>query len=218
MVATLHVAVTPSDAGGDSHRIGESWQFDGRIDQIDRASGDSNQSAAVVWIRLANNQPVRVVVPTIAVCADHGTPHLCVQGECELIVKGTGANHGRRVCWATGRDHGVFHGDRSAPGTIAMRGAMRTVTYECVPELAESGGTVSVQVPEFAPALCDPQFVYGHVLNRHGSNVPVSVLFVERLPGSDLQNNGMILAKMEFNGSILKMVSRIRVRGMANGT
>ena len=99
---------------------------------------------------------LRVVVPTIAVCADHGTPHLCVQGECELIVKGTGANHGRRVCWATGRDHGVFHGDRSAPGTIAMRGAMRTVTYECVPELAESGGTVSVQVPEFAPALCQP--------------------------------------------------------------
>ncbi len=67
VVATLHVAVTPSDAGGDGHRSGESWQFEGRIDQIDRVSGDSNQSTAVVWIRLTNNQPVRVVVPTMSI-------------------------------------------------------------------------------------------------------------------------------------------------------
>ena len=67
VVATLHVAVTPVDVGGDGHLIGEPWQFDGRIDQIDRASGDSNQSAAVVWIRLDNNQPVRVVVPTTSI-------------------------------------------------------------------------------------------------------------------------------------------------------
>ncbi len=46
----------------------------------------------------------------------------------------------------------------------------------------------SSAAPGFAPALCEPQFVYGHVANMHGADVPVSVLFVERLPGSDLQN------------------------------
>jgi hypothetical protein len=62
VVATLHVVVTAPIPVGDGHRIGDVWHFDGRIDRIDRADADAAQSAAVVWVRLSKDQPIRVVV------------------------------------------------------------------------------------------------------------------------------------------------------------
>lgn len=62
VVATLHAVVAAPAPIGDGHRIGDSWHFDGRIDRIDRAAADVAQPAAVVWVRLSEDQPIRVVV------------------------------------------------------------------------------------------------------------------------------------------------------------